>query len=135
VCDNEHTSATLGDSKPLSVQNSVGEPIPEFCQRPEEGAKVPSSCRRQDSRDVLPDNPTGTKDANKLYEPEGQVATWVSQATSEASNAEGLAGGSSDKKVNWASLIQHFLREFCHVAQVLEFPVMVNHCGREWLNL
>jgi hypothetical protein len=135
VCDNEHTATSLGDSKPLSVQNSVGEPIPEFCQRPEEGAKVPSAPRRQDSRDVLPDNPIGTKDVNKLYESQGQVATWVSQSATQSCDRKGLAWSSSDQKVNWAVLIECFLREFCHVADVLQFPMVVNHCGREWLNL
>ncbi len=48
--DNEDTSPALRDgsgpsphSHVLSVQHSVGPPIPEFAQRPEEGAKVPSS--------------------------------------------------------------------------------------------
>jgi hypothetical protein len=135
VCDNEHTATALGDSKPLSVQNSVGEPIPEFCQRPEEGSKVPSASRRQDSRDVLPDNPTGTKDTNKLYESEGQVATRVSQSTSKAGDAEGLAWGSSDKKLNVPCIFKHLLRYCRHVAEVVELPMVVNHCGREWLNL
>jgi hypothetical protein len=43
VSDNEHTAAALGHSEILSVKNSVGEPIPELAQHPEEGAKVPSS--------------------------------------------------------------------------------------------
>lgn len=43
TCDNEDTAAPLWNSEELSVKNSVGEPIPEFCQRPEEGTKVPSS--------------------------------------------------------------------------------------------
>lgn len=48
--DNEHTLPSLGDgasvavhSDKLSVKNSVGEPIPEEAQEPEEGTKVPSS--------------------------------------------------------------------------------------------
>jgi hypothetical protein len=43
TCHNEHTAALLGHSEELSVKNSVGEPIPEFCQPPEEGSKRPSS--------------------------------------------------------------------------------------------
>ena len=39
--DNEHTAAALGHSKELSVKNSVGEPIPELPQHPEEGSKIP----------------------------------------------------------------------------------------------
>jgi len=38
--DNERTTTALGHSEILSVQRSVGEPIPEFSQRPEEGTKV-----------------------------------------------------------------------------------------------
>jgi hypothetical protein len=41
--DNEHTAASLGHSEILSVKHSVGEPIPEFDQAPENGTKVPSS--------------------------------------------------------------------------------------------
>jgi hypothetical protein len=41
--NNEDATAPLGYSKVLSVKNAVGEPIPEFAQHPEEGAKVPSS--------------------------------------------------------------------------------------------
>lgn len=48
--DNEHTLPSLWDGTPvavhsdkLSVQNAVGEPIPEEAQEPEEGTKVPSS--------------------------------------------------------------------------------------------
>jgi hypothetical protein len=48
--DNEHTLSSLRDGTPvavhshkLSVQNAVGEPIPEVAQEPEEGTKVPSS--------------------------------------------------------------------------------------------
>jgi len=49
TCDNEHTASSLGDgtrvsvhSHILRVQDSVGPPIPEFAQHPEEGAKRPS---------------------------------------------------------------------------------------------
>ena len=48
--DNEHTLPSLWDgasvavhSDKLSVKNSVGEPIPEVAQEPDEGSKVPSS--------------------------------------------------------------------------------------------
>jgi hypothetical protein len=43
MSDNEHTAAALGHSEELSVKHSICEPIPEFCHRPEEGTKVPSS--------------------------------------------------------------------------------------------
>jgi hypothetical protein len=43
--DNEHAAAALGNSKELSVQDSVSEPIPEFDHAPEDGTKIPSSVR------------------------------------------------------------------------------------------
>jgi len=43
MSDNEDATTSLWDSEVLSVEHSVGEPIPEFSQRPEEGTKVPSS--------------------------------------------------------------------------------------------
>ncbi len=40
--DNDDTTALLGHSEVLSVQNSVGDPIPESSQRPEDGTHCPS---------------------------------------------------------------------------------------------
>jgi len=135
VADNEHTAATLGDSKPLSVQNSVGEPIPEFPQRPEEGSKIPSFAATEDARHVFPNDPFGLHDSSKLDESEGQVATRVSQSASESCDREGLAWGASDQKVNWAVLIKHLLRDLGHVAHVGEAKVVLNNGGREGLYL
>lgn len=102
ISDNEHATAALWNSEVLSVENAVGEPIPEFCHPSEDGSKVPSSVRRQDTGDVLPYQPSGPCAISKAEIFEGQVATVVSQSASKASDAEGLAGGASDKKVNWS---------------------------------
>jgi hypothetical protein len=88
VADNEHTSTTLGDSKPLSVQNSIGEPIPEFDQRPEEGSKIPSLMSTEDARHVFPNDPLGLHDRSKLDESQGQVTTRVSQSSSQSCDRE-----------------------------------------------
>jgi hypothetical protein len=42
MSDKEDTTATLGNSEELSVQNSVGDPIPEFPQRPDDGTHIGS---------------------------------------------------------------------------------------------
>src|SRR5690606_33226901 len=39
ISDKEDSTTTLGNSVELSVQHSVGEPIPEFNHRPEDGTK------------------------------------------------------------------------------------------------
>jgi len=45
MSDNEDATASLGHSEELSVQHSPGATIPEFRQRPEDGAKIPSAVR------------------------------------------------------------------------------------------
>ena len=45
ISDHEDSTACLGHSEELSVQDSVGEAIPEFFHRPEDGAKVFTSVR------------------------------------------------------------------------------------------
>ena len=62
--DDEHAASALRNgsgpsphSHVLSVQHPVCEPIPELAQRPEEGAKVPSSVGGQNTGDIFPDNP------------------------------------------------------------------------------
>jgi hypothetical protein len=84
----------------LSVQHSVGEPIPEFDQRPEEGTKVPPSSRRQDTGDVFPDDPTGLELVSQAKKGESEVAPGVGKSFSEAGDGEGLARSSSDQKVD-----------------------------------
>jgi hypothetical protein len=105
MSDNEDATAPLRNSKVLCVQNCVGEPIPEFCHAPEYGTKVPSSVRGQDAGDILPNQPSGPCAVSKPKIFEGQVATVIIQPASKSSDRERLAGGSSDKKVNWAIFI------------------------------
>ena len=59
MADNEDATTTLGDSEEARVENPVRDPIPEVCQTPEEGTKIPSSSRRQDTGDIFPDDPPG----------------------------------------------------------------------------
>jgi hypothetical protein len=88
MADNEHTLASLGQSEELSVKHSVGPPIPELAQAPEEGTKVPSSMARQDAGDVLPNHPSGAQSASKRKELKGQVATVVSHSASQPGDGE-----------------------------------------------
>jgi hypothetical protein len=98
--DNEHATAALWNSEVLSVEHSVGPPIPEFCHPPKEGAKVPSSIGRQDTGDVLPNQPGGAQSVSQAKIFEGQVPAGVGHSLAKSGDAERLAGRSSDKKVN-----------------------------------
>jgi hypothetical protein len=84
MSDNEHATAPLWNSEVLSVQDSVGEPIPEFDQPSEEGTKVPSSARRQDAGDVLPHHPSGACAIKKPEKLERQLAALVIHSASKA---------------------------------------------------
>jgi hypothetical protein len=40
TADNEHATATLGDSEPARIDNSPGDTVPEVCQVSEDVAKI-----------------------------------------------------------------------------------------------
>ncbi len=115
VSDNEHTAASLGHSEILSVKNAVGEPIPEFCQPPEQGSKCPTSVCRQDAGDVFPYQPAGPISCSNGKIGKHEVATRVCQSFSESGDAEALAGSSADEKID--SCIGPYL-EVRHVAEI-----------------
>ena len=107
MSDNEHTAPSLGNgageamcSTVLSVQHSVGDAIPELRHPPDDGAKRPSSIRRQDTGDIFPKAPADTIFRSDCQKDECEVPAGVSQAFSESGDAERLAGGSSHKKIN-----------------------------------
>jgi hypothetical protein len=100
MSDNEDATAALGHSEELSVQNPVSEPVPEFNQRPEQGSKRPSVVDRQDAGDVFPHDPAGVQALSQSEKFQREVATRVIQSEALAGDREGLAGGTSDEKVN-----------------------------------
>ena len=101
MSDNEDATASLGHSEELSVQHSPGATIPEFRQRPDDGAKVPPAVRGQNAGDVFPDDPPRPQSASKAAKLDGQVATRVLQAAASSGDGEGLAGGPSGQNVDW----------------------------------
>lgn len=102
MSDNEDATAPLGHSEELSVQDSPGATIPELRQRPEDGSKVPSPVRRQDTGDVFPDNPARPQSASKAAKLDGQVATRVFQSAPSPGDGERLARGSSGQNFDCA---------------------------------
>jgi len=102
MSDNEEATAPLGHSEELSVQHSPGATIPEFPQRPEDGSKIPSAVRRQNTGDVFPDHPARLQSASKAAKLDGQVATRVPQSASLSGDGERLARSPSDQNVDCA---------------------------------
>src|SRR6202789_3985886 len=88
----------------LSVKNSVGDPIPEFDQHPEEGSKRPSVVDRQHAGDVLPHQPYGPESASKSSKLDGEVATRVIQSRSLTGDGERLARCASGQKVDCSDI-------------------------------
>jgi hypothetical protein len=106
----------------LSVKNCVGEPIPEFCQHPEEGTKIPSGVRRQDSGDVFPNDPTGLIAFSNCTVCEHERAARIVESAAEAGDAERLTGRSSHKNVDcciWPVLKLGHVIEIGHVRKAL----------------
>jgi hypothetical protein len=100
MSDNEDSTAALRNSCVLRVEGPIGPLVPEFAQRPEEGTKVPSSSRRQNTGDVLSNDPLDLEVVCEREEREREVSSRVRKSFAEARDAERLTGGSSNKKVN-----------------------------------
>lgn len=104
MSDNEHTLPSLGDAEVLSVQNSVGDPIPEVCQAPEDGTHCPPVCfhaspfafggadRRQEARNVFADEPAGTRISQEAHDFPPQSGTCPIQARTTSRHGEVLTG-------------------------------------------
>src|SRR5690606_7781823 len=106
------------------------EPIPEFRQPPEEGSKIPSFVRRQDTGDVLPDHPLGPCSASNLKKDQRQVATRVSHSSSETCDRERLARCSSDQKLD-CSLIELIpLVKFRHIPKIRNVGIVMREHRR-----
>jgi hypothetical protein len=84
----------------LSVQHSVGETIPAFCQPSEDGGESSPAVHREHTGDILPYDPAGAKTPSQETKFEGQVAALVAQASAEAGDREGLARGASDENID-----------------------------------
>jgi hypothetical protein len=133
VSDNEHTAASLGHSEVLSVKHSVCEPIPEFCQRPEEGTKVPPTVATEDTRHVFPYAPLGSKVVKNPAIDKGKVASGIGESFAKSGDGKRLARRSTDQKVNCSKIP---LLIVSHITKVFYSRIMVRqHSSRERLNL
>jgi hypothetical protein len=100
IADKEDSTALLRDSEELSVKHSVGEPIPAFPQRSEDGSKIPSAVRRQDAGNIFPDDPARANSIKEAHALEGQLAASAIQPRSVSSDGEILTGCAGDEEVD-----------------------------------
>jgi hypothetical protein len=118
MSDNEDATASLGYSEIASVQYSVGDPIPELDQEPEEGSKRASVVNRQDTGDVLPHQPSGPEAISKSSKLDGEVATRVIQSRSLTGDGERLARCSSGQKVDCSHILCSYAREISGIDDI-----------------
>jgi hypothetical protein len=104
MSNKDDSTASLGDSEVLSVQNPVADAIADFCQGSEECSEVSSLIDAKSTWDIFPDEPFWLQFVNQPDKGKGEVTTWVIQSLSESSDRECLAWGSSNNKVNCTSL-------------------------------
>jgi hypothetical protein len=72
---------------------------------------MPFLRRSTGRQDVLPYQPSGPRTISKPEKFQREVATLSIQSRSKAGDAEILAGGSSDKKVNWSIFVASYFGE------------------------
>jgi len=104
MSDKEDATASLGYSVVLSVQHPVADAIPALPKRCEDCSEIPSSVTAKDARDVLPDDPSSAYPASQSRKLKGEISPWIVKSGTLSGNAEGLAGGSSHEKGDWADV-------------------------------
>lgn len=100
MADKEETSAALGNSEVLRVQDAVAPLIPELPHLPEDGSKIPSAVACKNTGHVLPEQPGRPQTGGGCKEGEGEPAALVLQSPSSADEGESLTGGSSHENIN-----------------------------------
>jgi hypothetical protein len=78
----------LCDSEVLSVKHPIGEPIPEFDQRPEEGTKIPSSIATEDTWHIFPNAPLGSIMVKNSNIGKSEVSSRIFKSFSKTCNAK-----------------------------------------------
>jgi hypothetical protein len=103
---------SLGDAEVLSVKHPPGVPIPEFPQRPDDGAHIaavgfdttPGTRRvtsgREQSRDIFCHQPTGRDLRNETSELVKKSGPGSSQTKTRSSQGDVLAGPTSDENID-----------------------------------
>lgn len=127
IPDNEHSTASLGDSEILSVQDSVGKMIPAVSQRLGKGTEVDPAVRGQASGNVFPKNPARCNFTSQVDKVEGQSAALSRKSGSLSGDGEVLTGSSPDQNVNCSTILPPV--NFRHVADIGHVWVVMRKHG------
>jgi hypothetical protein len=99
MSDSEDSTASLGDSEELSVKNAPRDMIPAFILFPENGLEVSSFVTGKRAGHVFPDKPARLNLTKKSEILEDEARSSI-QSFAASCDAERLAGGAADHKVN-----------------------------------
>jgi hypothetical protein len=95
TADNEHSTASLGDSEVASVQSSPRNAIPEFLHFIEKPSKISAVARTEETWDVFQHDPFRSALLNKVKIGEGEAGALACKSSPLSCDAEVLAGKSS----------------------------------------
>jgi hypothetical protein len=92
TCDNEDSTASLGDSEVSSVQSSPRYAIPELLHFIEKPSEVSAAVGTEETWDILQHEPPRSALLNKVKEGEGEAGSLACKSCPLACDAEVLAG-------------------------------------------
>jgi len=91
TCDNEHSTASLGDSEVSSVQSSPRNAIPELLHFIEKPSEVSPVVGTEETWDIFQHEPPRSSLLHKVKEGEGEAGSLACESSSLACDAEVLA--------------------------------------------
>jgi hypothetical protein len=133
TCDNEHSTASLGDSEVSSVQSSPRHAIPELLHFIEKPSEVSAVVGTEETWDILQHDPPRSSLLHKVKESEGEAGSLACESCSLACDAEVLARKSTTLDVCFWDCICFHLRDASQIRSVWES--LCQHRASVWFNL
>lgn len=98
--DDEHPSPSLRHSEVAAVENPPGQAVPELGQRCKHDSEVPTALAREETWNVLHEEPAGSKSLGDSGELEEEAGALADEPCSSSGDREVLAGGAACEEVN-----------------------------------
>jgi len=102
----------------LAVDNTEGPPIPAVFHRCEQGSKIPSTVRRQQTGDVFEEEKFWPKRVNNSKGDEGQISAGIGKPKSLSGNTPTLTRTSEDDEVNRLRFFDFIPFHLCNVTKI-----------------
>ena len=106
MSDNEHSTAPLGHSEVPCVEQPPAHAVPEFGQRSQYDAEVPTILRGEQSRYVLDQQPSRSKSVSDSGEFMEQAGSCSGEPGALSSDGKVLTGEPSDEDVDATTCVR-----------------------------